>query len=83
MIKKILKLYENLDKLTNKILNNGLKFCFTLCIISVTILLTYEAILGLPLLYHLGLALFKSSMIFGIEFFICALITDAIKKQVI
>ena len=83
MIKKIFNLYKNLDKLTSKILKHGLEFCFFLCISAITILITYEIIFSSPTLFHMGLSLFKLSVIWGIEFIICALVVDSIKKQVI
>ena len=82
-MKKIVNLYKSLDKLTSKILKHGLEFCFCLCIMAILILFTYETIFGTPILYHVGLSLFKLSNIWGIEFIICALVVDSIKKQVI
>lgn len=83
MFKVLKNSFKNFDKITNKVLKNGLKFCFILCIISVFILLTYNLILSTPILYYLGINLFKLSLIFGIEFIICSFVTDKIKKQLI
>ena len=83
MIKKIFNLYKSLDKLTFKILKHGLNFCFCLCIMAIVILFTYEVIFVNPILYHIGLSLFKLSIIWGIEFIVCALVVDSIKKKVI
>ena len=44
MLKSIINNYKNLDKLTYKIMKNGLIFCFVLCIISVVVLFTYEVL---------------------------------------
>ena len=82
MLKKIINLYKGLDSLTYKILKDGLKFCFCICIISILILLTYESLLSTPTLYYIGLSLFKLSSIWSIEFIICALVVDSIKKQI-
>lgn len=81
MIKNIIARYKNFEKKTYTILKYGLQFCFILCIISVFIMLTYDYIYNLPDLYHIGISLFKSSITFGIEFVICALVVDYIKKQ--
>ncbi len=83
MFKKIVEIYQNFEKTTYKILRSGLKFCFALCIISISILLTYEVFISSPFIYYIGIALFRLSLIFGIEFIICGFITDGIKKQLI
>ena len=83
IMKKIIKTYENFDKSTYKIMNNGLKICFILCLISAYILLTYTINLSSPFIYYMGISLFKISLIFGIEFVICGFIVEGIKKQLI
>lgn len=83
MLKKIVENYKNFEKITYKILKNGLRFCFTLCIISVLILLTYDLIVPSPLVYYIGLNLFKLSLVFATEFVVCSFVTDGIKKQLI
>lgn len=83
MIKKIVNLYKELDKLTFKILKHGLEFCFCLCILSILVLFTYESINSTPTLYYIGLSLFRLSIIWSIEFIICAIVVDSIKKQLI
>lgn len=81
MIKKIVNIYKNFDKKTYKIMNNGLKFCFILCLISVLILFTYDFNFPSPIVYYIGISLFKLSLIFGIEFIICGFVMEGIKKQ--
>lgn len=83
MKNKILDIFKNLDKITYKIMKKGLIFCFSLCIISLFLLLFYDFKLQSPLLYDIGLSLFKLSTIFGIEFVVCGIVTDSIKKQLI
>jgi len=83
MFKKIIEGYHNFEKITYKILKSGLKFCFALCIISVSILLTYNLLSLSPYIYHIGISLFKLSLIFGTEFIICGFVADGIKKQMI
>lgn len=83
MFKKLLDCYHNFDKVTNTILKNGLKFCIILCILSVSILLTYNLLELSPIVFHTGISLFKLSLIFGIEFIICGFVTDSIKKELI
>lgn len=83
MLKSIINNYKNLDKLTYKIMKNGLIFCFVLCIISVVVLFTYEVFISSPSLYYIGLSLFRLSIIWGIEFIVCGFVVDGIKKQLI
>ena len=71
MIRKILDNFKNLDKLTSKIMNYGLKFCFAVCVLSS------------PFIYYIGINLFKIGLIFAIEFIICGFVVDGIKKQLI
>jgi hypothetical protein len=82
-LKKILENFKNLEKHTYKIMKNGFKFCFILCVISIIILFTYELFIETPFLYHIGMSLFKLSLVFGTEFIICGFIVDGIKKQMI
>ena len=65
---------------TKQILKNGWKFCFIICIISLTLLVTYNIFVHNLLFYRLGISLFKLSMIFAIEFLICGYVVDSIKK---
>lgn len=82
-MKNIINSFKTLDKLTYKIMRYGLKVCFIICIVSTIILLTYQTIFLSPTLYYIGLSLFRLSLIFSIEFIICGLVVDSIKKQII
>ena len=83
MIKNIINDLKNIDKLTKKIMKNGLKFCSILGIIALVILVTYNTSFTIPILYSIGFILFKLSLIFGVEFIICGLVVDKIKAGVI
>lgn len=83
MFKTILENYKKFEKITHKILKYGLKFCFILCLISVSILLTYNLNFHYPYMYYIGISLFRLSLIFSIEFIICGFVVDSIKKQLI
>ena len=83
MFKCIINNYKNLDKLTCKIMKNGLVFCFLLCIISVVTLFTYDVFITSPSIYYIGLGLFRLSITFGIEFIVCALVVDSLRNQLI
>ena len=83
MIKKLINTFKNLDQLTYKIMRCGFKFCFAICIFSVIILFTYNLFILSPSVFYIGISLFRLSMIFGIEFVVCGLVVDGIKKQLI
>lgn len=79
-MQKIISELKNLDKDTFKIMKCGLLFCISLAIIAVIFLLTY-IFLGLNFSYHFGLVLMKSSFSFAVEFIICGIVVDFIRKQ--
>lgn len=83
MLKKVFDYFKNFDKITYKILNYGLKFCFIIGIVSAFILLSYLLLFTSPTLYYIGIYLFKLCLILAIEFIICSFVVDGIKKQLI
>ena len=83
MFKKIFYMYKEFEKITIKILNNGLKFCLVLSSFSSLILLSYMLIFQTPILFYIGISLFRLSLIFATEFIVCSFVADGIKKQLI
>ena len=83
MIKNFINTYKSLDSKTLKILRNGLKFSFIICLLSIFILLTYIFFFTFPTLYYIGLLMFQLSLSFAIEFIICAIVVHFIKKNII
>lgn len=83
MFTKIYNIYRNFEKITIKILNIGLKFCFVLCLFSVMFLLTYILFIQAPILFYIGISIFKFSLILVTEFIVCSFVVDGIKKQLI
>lgn len=83
MINNIINSFKNLDKLVKKIMKIGLKFCSILGMISLIILVTYNLSFTIPIVFTIGLILFKLSLIFGVEFIICGFAVDRIKKQIL
>ncbi len=79
-MQKIFFELKNLDKDTFKIMRYGLLFCGLVALASVAVLLTY-IFLGSNFFYHLGLSLMKSSIIFSVEFVICGIVVDFIRKR--
>ena len=83
MIDKLKNTFQSLEKETKNIIRYGIKFCFILCIISLILLLAYDFAFGKPQLFEIGITLFKMSSIFSIEFLICGIVVDALKKHLI
>ena len=85
-IKNILKLnylknlLTNLDKTDLKIMKFGLKICFSILLFSVLILSFYLTASHNFFLYELGL---KISTYIAVEFVICGIVVDTIKKGAI
>ena len=80
MIKMVIDKIKNLDDNVKKIMINGFKFSFAFCIISILVLGTYKFYM-LPILYYSGTVLFKTSLMFFVDFVILGFGFDAIKKQ--
>lgn len=83
MIDKMKHTFQKLETQTKTIMKNGIQFCFFLCIISLIVLLTYDFIVENPLLFDIGILLFKMSSFFSIEFLICGIVVDSLKKNLI
>lgn len=79
-MQKMISELKNLDKDTFKIMRYGIFFCTCIALISVAILITY-IFLGSSFFYHLGLTIMKSSFTFAVEFIICGIVVDYIRKQ--
>lgn len=80
MLEKIVNKFKNLDDKVKKIMVNGFKFAFLFCIFSAIILLIYN-FYTLPILYYIGTMLFKTSLMFFVDFIILGISFDTIKKQ--
>lgn len=80
MLEKIINKFKNLDDKVKKIMVNGFKFALLFCIFSAIILLIYN-FYTLPILYYIGTMLFKTSLMFFVDFIILGISFDTIKKQ--
>ena len=83
MIKKIIDNIKNIEKNTLKIMIIGLKFSFSICVISSIVSLLYILHPISHILYDSGIILFKTGLTFAISFFLCAFAIDKIKKQIV
>lgn len=83
MIKQIINIFTSLDKTTIKIMKNGIIICSIFAILSCALLLTYLLVNKSLNLYYIGLSILKLSISFIIDFIICGIVVENIKKQVI
>lgn len=83
MIKKTINKIKCIEKNILKIMFSGFKISFIIGLLSAIILLTYIINPLSPILYNSGLILFKTSLTFAVAFFVCALVVDNVKKQMI
>lgn len=81
MMKLIMDKFNSMEEKTKKILKHGIYFSIFVCTISVFILLAYHFSPS-PDLFYIGLEVFKLGLFFIVEFIICAIAIDTIKKQV-
>ena len=79
-MQKIISELKNLDTDTLKIMNCGLFFCTCIALAAVAVLLTY-IFSGSVFFYRFGLALLQSSFTFSVEFVICGIVVDFIRKR--
>lgn len=75
-------LIANLDSTDLKIMKTGLKICFATLIFSVVLLYFYLNT-SVNFLYELGLSIFKISVYIAVEFVICGIVVDKLKKGTI
>ena len=82
MIKTIINKYKNIDGKVKNIMINGFKFSFVFLILSVLILGTYQ-LYKFPIIYTCGTILFKTGIMFIVDFIILGIGFDTLKKQMV
>jgi len=80
-MKQLLKEFKNMDHSILCLIKQGVNYSFILSIISSIILLIYDYILQKPLVYYIGLSLFKTSIFFMVGFIICGFAFQRISKE--
>ena len=79
-MQRLISELKNLDTDTINIIKYGLFFCFFIAFLASIILLIY-IFLDFIFFYRLGITLMQSSFIFTVEFIICGIVVDFIRKQ--
>lgn len=78
---KILNNMKNIDKKTHQIMKNGMKFSIIFCLFSNLILATYCTNYN-PIVYTIGISMFKSGLFFLTAFIICGFAFNNIIKEI-
>ena len=79
-MKDFFKSFKEIDKSIAKIMNRGNIFSLFICILSIIVLLIYKEFYISSDLLEASIILFKTSIFFSIQFFICGIAIDKIKK---
>ena len=74
--------FKNIDKNILKFMISGLNFSFIISNISLVILFFYILNPISYLIYEAGIIIFKTSLLFAAFFFICAIATNKLKKEI-
>ena len=74
-------LFNNIDYTALKIMKAGLKVCFWVMFLSILILSVFLHTHSI-FLFNFGLSIFKLSTYLSVEFIVCGLMADKIKKQI-
>ena len=77
---KFLNGLKDLDKNIIKIMKYGLIFSSIVCLVATFILLSYMHF-NINSYYYLGLGFIKSGIIFAVEFIVCGIVVDFIRKH--
>ena len=73
--------FKNLDKKVHSLMIHGFSFSFVLSFIAIFLLITYDFFYSLPILFYIGMSLFKTSLSFLVTFIICSIGFDTLKKE--
>lgn len=83
MKQMIINKFKNMDVKIKNIMKYGFTFSLLFCLFSILILYTYHQLYTVPLIFTVGTILFKTSLMFFVDFLICGIAFDTIKKQII
>ena len=81
MIDQLINDIKNIEEPIFKVMIKGFKFSFMVCLISFLILVVYNTYPTSHIIHKSSLILFRTGVMFAVQFFICAFATDIIKKQ--
>ena len=79
-MKEFFKSFKEIDKSISKIMNRGNIFSLFICILAVVVLAIYKEFYISSDLLEASIILFKTSIFFSIQFFMCGIAIDKIRK---
>ena len=80
---KVLDMFNSMDDKIKKIMKYGTLFSFILSIISCLVLIIYNLNYPSPLLYKIGIYIFKNSVLLISSFIGIGILFDKIKKELL
>lgn len=78
MFNKLFDSIKNIDKKIKDVMIKGFKFSLTICAFSTLILALHSTYPYSHILFDSGLILFRTGIMFGVSFFVCAIATNTI-----
>ncbi len=78
-MKQLLVEFKKMDHTIVSLMKNGVRFSFGIIVIATITLLTYSYFYTSPLVYYIGLSLFKAGLFFIVGFIIGAFAFNKIK----
>ena len=73
--------FKKMEPSILSLVRSGLRFSFLMSIISIVLLLTYDFVYTLPVVYYVGISLFRTSLFFMVGFVICGFAFSKIRKE--
>ncbi len=80
-MKQLLISFQKIDEHIIQLIKSGLKFTFGINLIATFILLIYDFFYTSPMIFYIGISLFKASLFFIITVIICGLAFQKIKTD--
>ena len=80
-MKQILLEFKKFEPTILLLMKSGIRYSFYISIIWTLILLTYDFVYTAPIVYYIGISLFRTSLFFIVGFIICGFAFSRIKKD--
>lgn len=81
MINRLIDNIKNMEKPIIKVMLQGFRFSFLICLLSLMILELHITYPFSHIVYDAGLILFRTGIMIAVSFFMCAFATDKLKNS--
>lgn len=81
MIKFLMAKISNIDKSIKSLVKQGSFLCLNILFIATLLLFTYETFYSSPILYSVGLLVFRIGIIYLCTFWVCGFAFSEFKKE--